>query len=134
MDEVHAAVLRVKLPHLDEWNGRRRRVAAAYFVGLKDAALRLPQVNAFAEPVWHQFVVESERRDQLQASLQAKGIATQIHYPLPPHVQGAYAGLNLGEGTFPRTERLHREVLSLPMGPHVTEGESHAVIEAVLRA
>jgi dTDP-4-amino-4,6-dideoxygalactose transaminase len=134
LDELQAAVLRVKLTRLDDWNDRRRRLANTYLAGLEGASVRLPAVDAAAEPVWHQFVIQSEGRDELQAALSAAGIGTLIHYPIPPHLQGAYRALSLPTGTFPLTERLHREVLSLPMGPHVTEEQTEAVIEAVWRA
>jgi dTDP-4-amino-4,6-dideoxygalactose transaminase len=134
LDDMQAAVLRVKLARLDAWNESRQQLARSYLEGLAPANVTLPQVDPSAEPVWHQFVIQTDRRDALQESLTYGGIDTLIHYPVPPHLQGAYESLRLGEGSFPVTERLHREVLSLPMGPHVSDDQARAVIEAVLRA
>ena len=131
LDELQAALLRVKLKVLDEWNGRRAQVAARYLDGLKDAGLTLPFVPAGMEPNWHLFVVRSQRRDALQAHLKGQGIGTLIHYPVPPHLQDAYRELGLSPGSFPITERIHREVLSLPMGPHLTFEEIDQVVDTV---
>ncbi|HEY0037014.1 MAG TPA: DegT/DnrJ/EryC1/StrS family aminotransferase [Longimicrobium sp.] len=130
MDEIQAAVLRVKLRHLNEWNARRARVAARYLDGLEGTGLVLPEVPEWAEPVWHVFVVRSAARDALQRALAEQGIATVVHYPTPPHLQGAYAGLGLGAGGLPISERIHAEVLSLPMGPHMDEDQVESVIRA----
>ena len=116
LDELQAACLRVKLPRLDEANQRRRRQAAQYLETLAPCALTLPGPAAGCEPVWHLFVVQSVQRDRLQQKLRDAGIATLIHYPRPPHLQGAYAPLGLGAGAFPRADRLANEVLSLPIG------------------
>lgn len=116
LDELQAACLRVKLPRLDQSNKRRRKQAAQYLETLAACALTLPRVMADCEPVWHLFVVQSAGRDRLQQSLRNAGIATLIHYPRPPHLQGAYASLGFGVGAFPRAERLANEVLSLPIG------------------
>lgn len=134
LDELQAAVLRVKLRVLDKWNERRSAVAAAYLARLKEIGLRLPEVEAHAEPVWHLFVVRSDRRDELQSRLARDGIGTQVHYPTPPQLQAAYAWMGLGKGSFPITEAIHREVLSLPMGPHLAKEQVDSVIEAVTRA
>ncbi|MCX7152519.1 MAG: DegT/DnrJ/EryC1/StrS family aminotransferase [Proteobacteria bacterium] len=116
LDELQAACLRVKLPLLDKSNDRRRKQAAQYLEALARCALTLPAVAGNGEPVWHLFVVQSTGRDRLQQELRDAGIATLIHYPRPPHLQGAYAALGLGRGAFPRAERLANEVLSLPIG------------------
>jgi len=131
LDEVQAAALGVKLEVLDEWNHRRRNVAARYHEGLKGLDLVLPAVPEWADPVWHLFVVRTPQRPALQNHLAEAGIRTLVHYPVPPHRQGAYAGLGLAEGALPISEALHREVLSLPMGPHLTEEQVDIVIEAV---
>ena len=131
LDEIQAAVLRVKLRYLDEWNERRRRIGALYLKGLRETGLGLPAVPDWAEPVWHLFVVGSRERDALQRHLEQAGIGTLIHYPIPPHLQDAYRDLGLGEGTLPISEAIHREVLSLPIGPHLTEAEASRVIQAV---
>lgn len=131
LDPLHAAIMAVKLPHLDEWNGRRARIAARYLDQLADCGLTLPYVPDWAEPVWHLFVVHTPRRDELRAALAAAGIATQIHYPIPPHRQEAYADLNLPAGSFPVAERLAQEALSLPIGPHLADADVERVIAAV---
>lgn len=131
LDEMQAALLGVRLRHLDEWNARRARIAAIYLEGLRDTELMLPQVAAGAEPAWHLFVVRSRQRDALQEHLKAQGVQTLIHYPVPPHLQQAYADLGLKEGTYPISEAIHREVVSLPMGPHLSVDNAHRVVEAV---
>jgi dTDP-4-amino-4,6-dideoxygalactose transaminase len=130
LDEVQAAVLRAKLPHLDEWTERRRAVAASYLAGLADLPLVLPTTPDWAEPVWHLFVVRNASRDALAAKLAEAGVATLIHYPIPPHRQGAYEDLAIPQGTLPVSEAIHREVLSLPMGPHLGEEQANFVIQA----
>lgn len=134
LDEIQAAMLRVKLARLDEWNGRRSACAARYEAGLRDApGLTLPRVIAGVEPVWHLYVVDHAERDALQAHLHHAGVGTLIHYPVPPHRSGAYADAGIPEGTFPITERAARTHLSLPMGPHLSEEEQLRVIEACRR-
>jgi dTDP-4-amino-4,6-dideoxygalactose transaminase len=121
LDPLQAAFLRVKLAKLDEWNARRRTVAALYLEELAEVpGLTLPFVPSFAEPAWHLFVVRHKRRDALQAHLTGRGIGTLIHYPIPPHRSGAYADAGLGPGSFPLAENLAGTVLSLPMGPHLS--------------
>lgn len=131
LDPIQAAVLRVKLTRLDEWNDRRRAVAAFYLEQLGDVGLILPHVPDWAEPAWHLFVVRTSERDRLQKHLEASGIGTLIHYPIPPHLQRAYADLGLKEGSLPLSEAIHREVLSLPMGPHLSFEDARRVVEAV---
>ena len=131
LDELQAALLRVKLSRLDDWNGRRRAVAAAYLDALAGTGLLLPTVPGWAEPVWHLFVVRCPNRDAVTAQLDGHGIRWLVHYPIPPHRQDAYRDLGYGEGSFPLAEQLSREVLSLPMGPHLTSGECARVIAAL---
>lgn len=136
LDPLQAAVLRVKLANLDEWNDRRRDLAALYSAGLADSALDLPRVPNWAEPVWHLYVVRvpelvSGRRDGLQARLSEAGVETLIHYPIPPHRQEAYADLGLGKGSFPIAEAIAETALSLPIGPHLSAETCRAVIAAV---
>ncbi|WP_028999011.1 DegT/DnrJ/EryC1/StrS family aminotransferase [Azohydromonas australica] len=132
LDELQAALLRPKLRTLDEFNRRRAAVAARYLEGLAGVpGLGLPTVADFAEPVWHLFVVRHARRDALAQRLAAAGVGTVIHYPVAPHLQPAYAVLGLARGTLPISERLHEQVLSLPIGPTQTEDQTNAVIAAV---
>jgi dTDP-4-amino-4,6-dideoxygalactose transaminase len=132
LDELQAALLRVRLRHLDEWNARRSVLAARYRAalgGLDD--LRLPFVPEWAKPVWHLFVVHTSRRDALQQHLASQGVGTQIHYPTPPHLSGAYRSSGWKPGDFPIAEKLAREALSLPIGPHLSPEAVDHVCSAV---
>jgi dTDP-4-amino-4,6-dideoxygalactose transaminase len=133
LDPLQAAVLAVKLRRLDEWNARRRDVAARYLQALAGSGLSLPFVPEWAEPVWHLFVVRHPRRDELQRQLAEAGIGTLIHYPIPPHRQSAYAGHPQAGRGLPIAEQLAGEVLSLPIGPHLGEDAVEAVIHALRR-
>ena len=134
LDPLQAAILRVKLKHLDEWNGRRAASALQYQHGLTHCGLTLPIVPTWASPVWHLYVVRHSNRDLLQAMLNKAGIGTLIHYPIPPHLQDAYRDLGFGEGAFPIAERIHKEVLSLPMFPSMTKIQMTAVIQAISKS
>ncbi len=135
LDELQAAMLRVKLRHLDEWNARRRLLASE----LHAALAPVPNVVLPAEPpgsqsCWHLYVVRVPRRNQVQQELARANIGTLIHYPLPPYRQRAYAELGLAKGTFPVADALSEQVLSLPMGPHVRGGAWLSVLaEAIAR-
>lgn len=131
LDEIQAAVLSAKLPQLEAATAERRRIAARLLSGLEGCALQLPAVPEWAEPAWHLFVVRHPERDALQSRLTARGIGTLIHYPVPPHLQPAYAELGYGPGDFPVTEAIHREVLSLPLWPGMSEAQVERVIDAV---
>lgn len=132
LDELQAAVLRVKLAKLDEWNDRRQQVAARYLQELADnQRLTLPFVPEWAEPVWHLFVVRHPQRDLLQKGLATAGVGTMIHYPIPPHLQLAYSNLGYKQGDFPISEAIHRSILSLPMGPHLTATEYLSVSRSI---
>jgi dTDP-4-amino-4,6-dideoxygalactose transaminase len=130
LDELQAAFLRVKLKFLDEWNDRRKVIAAEYLKHLDAERFVLPHVPAWADPVWHLFVVRHEARDQLQRWLADNGVGTMIHYPVPPHLQPAYAGPS-GHvaGQLPAAEHLAGTVLSLPMGPHLSLAQCKEVID-----
>ncbi len=131
LDPVQAAVLSVKLTRLTEWNARRAAVATAYLEGLRGVpGLTLPVVPETDRHAWHLFVVQSARRDELREALAAQGVQTLIHYPIAPHRQGAYAAAMRGE-VLPVADRLHARVLSLPIGPHLTEAQQQHVIASV---
>lgn len=130
LDPIQAAVLRVKLRVLDRWTDRRRALAAAYNEGLQETDMILPHVPDWAEPVWHLYVVRSPNRDGLQKRLTTAGIGTLIHYPIPPHMQAAYAGLGLKPDALPLARRLADEVLSLPMGPQMAVESVLSICEA----
>jgi dTDP-4-amino-4,6-dideoxygalactose transaminase len=131
LDPLQAAILRVKLNHLDRWNDRRREVAATYLSAMEGCGTLLPAVAQDCDPVWHLFVVRTRERDALQAYLSREGIATQIHYPIPPHMQGAYADLAMDQDRFPIARDMAAEVLSLPIGPHLSESQVSHVCTAI---
>ena len=131
LDEIQAAVLSAKLDHLDAWNARRAAIAAIYLEGLAGTPVGLPEVPPGDEHVWHVFAVRTPRRDALAAHLRDAGIDTLIHYPVPPHLQGAYRDLGLFEGDLPIAEAIARETLSLPMGPHLAPADAERVVQAV---
>lgn len=134
LSELQAAFLRAKLPKLDEWNTRRAKLAAQYRNELRELpTLTMPHVAPGAEPVWHLFVVRTPHRDALQAHLAAAGVGTQIHYPVPPHLSHAYAGAGWKHGDFPLAERFASEVLSLPIGPHISSAQVDHVCDGVKR-
>ena len=134
LDEIQAAVLRVKLQHLDAWNTRRQALAARYLSRLRDVpGLGLPQVIPEAEAVWHLFVVDLEARDAVKARLRNSGVDTLIHYPVPPHLSEAYAADRI-PGEYPITERAARSHLSLPMGPHLSVEALDHVCQALREA
>lgn len=132
LDEIQAAILRVKLKHLDDWNARRSRVAERYQHALTAANLTLPTASDWAGHVWHLYVVCTAERTRRQAHLKSMGIDTLIHYPIPPHRQQAYAQTDLKSQNLPIAESLAERVLSLPIGPHLTEAEQDQVIKAIL--
>lgn len=129
LDELQAAFLSVKLKHLDKEIARRREIARQYSEFITNEAIRLPVVQKSESHVWHLYVVRCSRRDEFQKFLTARGIQTLIHYPIPPHQQQAYREWN--SLSFPVTEQMHQEVLSLPISPVMTEREIQQVIEAV---
>lgn len=132
LDPLQAAILRVKLDHLVEWNARRRQVAQDYGKALSDLGIVLPDVSSDIEPSWHLYVVRHRERDRLQLFLKKAGIETLIHYPVPPHLQPAYQGMNLPADRFPVTLRIASDALSLPMGPHLGKEQFDHVIETIL--
>jgi dTDP-4-amino-4,6-dideoxygalactose transaminase len=131
LDPMQAVALRVKLKYLDEWNARRVATAKRYTAQLVGTGLVLPQVPEWAEPVWHLYVLQHPMRDSLQKTAQAAGIATSIHYPIPPHLQRAYQDAGYIKGRFPIAETMADQVLSLPIGPQLAEAGLRAVIAAL---
>lgn len=132
LDPIQAAMLRIKLKHLDTWNARRVKLANNYFSGLANSDLILPDVPEWADAVWHLFVVRHSNRDALQEHFSSNCIDTLTHYPIPPHQQLAYTDSGCKAGDFPLTETLANEVLSLPIGPHLSLDDQVKVIEALL--
>jgi dTDP-4-amino-4,6-dideoxygalactose transaminase len=132
LDEVQAAILRLKLTHLDRQNARRASIATAYTQALTGAPLQPPRQREDVNHVFHLYVTRSNDRDRLQAILRENGIGTGIHYPVPVHLQPAYAGrVSLGSGGCPETERAAAEVLSLPVYPELTDTEVETVCAAL---
>lgn len=128
LDGLQAAILRVKLRHLDEWNAMRRRHAAHYMQGLADCSVTLPAVHPHAEPVWHLFVVRVSDREDLRAKLKQQTIETGVHYPLPLHRQPAYRETDRFNRHLKTTERIAEQVLSLPLYPEITREQLDCVI------
>ena len=127
LDEIHAAVLDVKLRHLDEDNGLRKRIAAYYYENIKNPLLRLPLRLGDDQNVYHIFPVFCERRDELQVYLKDNEVQTMIHYPIPPHKQKCYSEWR--ELKLPITERIHREELSLPVSPVLSMEEAKQIVD-----
>jgi dTDP-4-amino-4,6-dideoxygalactose transaminase len=131
LDELQAAILRVKLAYLDQWNLRRRHLADLYRDLLSDTALTLPIQPEHTSHVFHQFVIRHPQRDSLRAFLKEQGIHTLIHYPVPVHLQPAYADLQYPPGSFPNTELASREILSLPLYPELDEEKVSLICQTV---
>jgi dTDP-4-amino-4,6-dideoxygalactose transaminase len=134
LDGMQAAILRVKLRHLDEWNSKRRAHADFYLDSLSSSELRTQAVNSNAEPVWHLFVVRLANRETLQKRLKDEGIATGIHYPVPLHIQPAYQNRGIPLGSLPVTETVANQVVSLPMYPELSEAQLELIVNAMTMA
>lgn len=132
LDELQAALLRVKLRRLDDWNARRKQIAAEYRTQLVIPNVTLPAVAQWAEHVWHLFVIRCESRDLVRSGLDRLGVGSLIHYPVPPHLQPAY--MECKDIVLPLTERLANEILSIPIGPFMSAQDVGGVIEAVQQA
>jgi len=131
LDELQALFLRAKLPDLDADNRRRGEVAACYSRSIRARGVELPQPAAWAAPAWHLYVVRCANREQVREQLEHAGIGTLIHYPVPPHLQPAYRELGIPSGALPLAERLHREVLSLPLWPGMSAEQTERVAEVL---
>jgi dTDP-4-amino-4,6-dideoxygalactose transaminase len=134
MDSFQAAVLRVKLKHLDAWNAARAAHAGRYCALLADAPVGLPRVAADCEPVWHAYVIEADGRDRLQAALARAGIGAAVYYPLPLHRQKPYLALGYRDGDFPVAETFSQRCLALPMYPELTDGQIEWVAASLRQA
>lgn len=131
LDELQAGLLRVKLKYLNEFNKERNEIAKRYLNELNNPNIHLPQVRPGADSSWHQFVIHTDKRDELKAYLEEHNIGTMIHYPIPPHLQKAYSYLGYKEGDFPIAEKYAKEVLSLPMYNGMTDEEQSYVIDTI---
>ena len=133
LEELHAAILRIKIRYLAEWNARRHKIAELYnsaFSKLDNFTLPTTQQNAIH--AWHLYAIRTPNRDALKLHLENDGIGTLIHYPIPPHKQKAYEYLGLAEMSFPIAEKIHAQTLSLPLGPHLSEEAQDCIISSVL--
>jgi dTDP-4-amino-4,6-dideoxygalactose transaminase len=134
LDEIQAAVLRIKLRHLDAWNARRQQHAALYHNLLKTLPVELPQLISDGSHVYHQYVVRCRQRDEVRAALVEQGIGAAVHYPVPVHLQPACAFLDYAEGALPNTEQAAREILSLPMYPELADAQIEHVANGLISA
>ena len=131
LDELQAAFLRVKLKYLDAQTEIRRQIAATYTEQLRDVVL--PHVLNDTNPVWHLYVIRTIQRDQVLERLKDLGVMALIHYPVPPHLQGAYSDLGYAKGDLPISEMIHSEVLSLPMGPTLQADDIQKVVKSLAK-
>jgi dTDP-4-amino-4,6-dideoxygalactose transaminase len=131
LDEMQAAILRVGLKHLDAWTAERRRLAALYCQELQGSGVRVPVEQPYAEAVYHLFVVRCPERDRLAEGLDSRGISTLIHYPIPLHLQPAFAGLGGRRGDLPVAEAAANEILSFPLYPEMSDEQVRTVAQAV---
>ncbi len=133
LDELQAAFLAAKLPHLDRMNEERKRIAGLYLEGIRNPLVTLPYVPEYAQPVWHIFGIRCHRRDALESYLKERGIGTNKHYPIPMHLQPCYQGLGFRQGDFPIAEKISATQLSLPMYYGMTDEEVAYVVGAINR-
>jgi len=133
MDELQAAFLREKLKHLDDWNKKRKEIASLYLAELSDMSptVILPSVPAWAEPVWHLFVIRHQKRERLQKHLARQGIETIIHYPIPPHLSKAYQSAKLLQPDLPISEKISSENLSIPCNPFLNKSDQKRIINSL---
>lgn len=135
LDELQAAILRVKLRHLDAWNSARRAHASRYDALLKNVnSVQVPSVANWAEHVFHQYTIRVPNRDRLQKHLESQGIASTVYYPTPIHLQPIYSSLGYKEGDLPETERASREALSLPIYPELSDVQAQRVVDTIRAA
>ena len=133
LDEIQAALLSVKLSHYQELREERERIARMYLAAITNPLISLPTIRENADHVWHLFVVRTPDRDRFQSFLQANGIGTQVHYPIPPHLSEAYGYLGYKPGDFPITEHFADTVISLPLYEGMTDEEIDYVVEVINR-
>jgi dTDP-4-amino-4,6-dideoxygalactose transaminase len=131
LDEIQAAILRVKLKHLDGWNKKRREIAGKYDVLLKGSDVIPPKAASYSNHIYHLYVIRTKKRDELQEHLKKNGINTIIHYPIPIHLQEAYADLGIKKGSLEISEKAAGEILSLPIFPELTDEEIETVAAKV---
>jgi dTDP-4-amino-4,6-dideoxygalactose transaminase len=131
LDALQAAILQVKFPHVDEWNRKRRELAHRYSEQLTPLGVVTPVEREWGRHVYHLYIIRSKKRDELQGFLKQKGIASDVYYPLPPHLAEPCRAFGFKEGDFPHAELASRETLALPLYPELTEAQQDEVIAAV---
>jgi dTDP-4-amino-4,6-dideoxygalactose transaminase len=131
LDALQAAILQAKLPHVETWNQRRREIAQRYSEKLGALGVTVPVECEWGRHVYHLYVIRSNRRDELQAFLKQKGIASEVYYPLPPHLAAPCRKFGYHEGDFPQAEKAAKETLALPLYPELTASQQEEVIAAV---
>jgi dTDP-4-amino-4,6-dideoxygalactose transaminase len=131
LDAIQAAILRVKLPQLDKWNSRRREIAKIYDEKLKNSNVVIPIIDEENEPVYHQYVLQSENREAMLNKLKEKGVATGVYYPVPLHLQKVYKDLGYKEGDMPVAEYLSHRTFAIPVYPELTEKEIDYIVESI---
>ena len=131
LDAIQAAILRVKLPHIDEWNAKRREIAKRYDESLKDTDLVTPEVNEENVPVYHMYILQSEDREAVLSKLKEKGVATGVYYPVPLHLQKVYKDLGYSEGDMPVAEYLSHRTFAIPVYPELTNEQVEYVLNSI---
>lgn len=131
LDAIQAAILQAKLPHVDSWNEKRRELAQRYNEKLSPLGITVPIEREWAKHVYHLYIIRSEKRDALQKFLKEKGIASEVYYPIPPHLSEPCKKFGYKEGDFPRAEKASQETLALPLYPELTDSQQDEVIEAI---
>ncbi|MFW2489363.1 DegT/DnrJ/EryC1/StrS family aminotransferase [Clostridium chromiireducens] len=131
LDAIQAAILRVKLPHLNVWNERRREIAKIFDRELKDSNVVVPTIDKENETVYHQYVLQSDDRESMLSRLKEKGVATGVYYPIPLHLQKVYKDLGYKEGDMPVAEYLSNRTFAIPVYPELTENEINYIVESI---
>lgn len=131
LDAIQAAILRVKLPHIDSWNAKRREISKIYDEKLKDTDLVTPFISEENEPVYHMYIIQSENREAMLSKLKEKGVATGVYYPVPLHLQKVYKNLGYKEGDMPVAEYLSHRTFAIPVYPELTEEQVNYIVESI---
>jgi dTDP-4-amino-4,6-dideoxygalactose transaminase len=131
LDAIQAAILRVKLPHIDSWNSKRREIAKIYDEKLRDTDLVTPFISEENEPVYHMYIIQSENREAMLSKLKEKGVATGVYYPVPLHLQKVYRNLGYKEGDMPVAEYLSHRTFAIPVYPELTEEEVNYIVKSI---
>ena len=131
LDAIQGAILSIKLPHLDEWNEKRRQIAKIYDENLKDTDLVTPVIKDENEPVYHMYILQSEDREAILSKLKERGVATGVYYPVPLHLQKVYKHLGYKEGDMPVAEYLSHRTFAIPVYPELTEDQINYIVQSI---